>query len=658
MFFCFKVLLENRKLLLEINLVLIIIFIPFLPNILPFMKIEPNFVCARETIVSTSEIFFNQDFSSISKESFFFKCTREEICGGDNITLNSEIQYFSFVANYFKIITVENSNLKLQINCKEIENSSLNSFYVFYTIGIIISSTFEEKYINSKFLKYFILILLSLLLNFVFLVLINFGKLNILKPFSLGFAIFSINLGIYYYLITKLSISQYINLKGQEERKYFLVYLNSHLDSKNLVNIQSFELNFYSSISSLLQILIFYYYKNWIYNFSIFAIVSIINLLIFFFVHILEEKENRIIKKKFCSNIHGSDFQKFTPYSSRDSCICIDTENLNFDYMVKIQTKEKINNIKAFINIHNLKEINSLYPDNNLQNENIFRINKNKKYNKNISDIQLPIPLPKNLIDEPKIVPVHNMPYLNTFKNKVSILSNKLTINQTLLSSRTNRNHYYSYLDSNPFSKKKQKNKFLKFKKFLKMISCKNSFNFINICIYIMVNISIQFSNFYIDKFSYFHFSGNFSNFFLNAVILYVAEILSFITFDSFCRKFLGNFKNMNTNKQPYAELCLILILALSSTIIQVALVSLNNELLLIFLTVHKFATVYLTLIVVLKLENTQDVLMFKNRRKISNTSRISVFITYFIIINFQNSFLLLASLYYICFLVIVKINL
>jgi hypothetical protein len=669
MIFFFKFFQDYRELVLRINLVMIIIFIPFLPNLLPFMKIEPDFTCTRDTLISTTEIYLHENFSSISKVSPFFKCTSEQICGGDNVTLNSEIQFTSFVSNYYKILFQQDLNEKIKINCQEIENSTLNNFYLFYTIGIIIASILEENYLNSKFFKNFIIILLSLFLNIIFLILIYYGKINLVKTFSLGYTIFSINFGFYYYLITKLSISQFIHFKGQEERKDFLIHSNSHMDSKNLIKIQSFELNFYSSISSLLHILIFYYHKNWVYNFSIFAIFSVSNLIIFFLIYRIEEKENKIIKKIHHNNSHKNyvqnfqDFQNFTPCSSRDSSICVEREKMDFDYMVKIQVKEKINPIKGFSSTHNLTELNILNPDKidkidkKEKKDKKFQKNKSQNFDVNTSHIPLPIPTLKNQIPIPKVIPIHNVPYLNTMNHKVSVISNRLTTTQTLLSSRTHRlNQHYSNLDSPLPPKKNQKNNFHKFKKFLKIISCKKHNYFINITLFLMVNINHQFTNFYIDKFSYIHFSGNVNNLFLNGVFLYSAEILSLITFDQFRRKFLGNFINMSNNKQLYAELCLILVIALCCTIIQVAIVNSNNELLLLFLTVHKFASVYLMLIVIIKLENTKDVLMFKNRRKMSNISRISVFVSYYIINSFQNSFLLLASVYYICFLVIIKI--
>jgi hypothetical protein len=313
--------------------------------------------------------------------------------------------------------------------------------------------------------------------------------------------------------------------------------------------------------------------------------------------------------------------------------------------MVKIQIKEKVNPIKAFSSTHNLLDMNILNPS---------EITPQSRLQSELpKQIQIQVPLQ---VPVPKIIPipVSTVPYMNTLNHKVSVISMKISNTQTLISEGTHRfnQHYYETYSN----KKKQKNSFEKFKKFLKNISCKNHSYFINLTLYLIVSINFQFTNSYIDKYSYVHFNSSTSiNLFLNGVSLYFSEFLAIITFSQFRRKF-NEANRRNNYQQPYAELLLILITALSCTVIQVAVLNNNNQLLLLFLILQKFASVYLLLMIMTKLENTKDVLMFRNRIKMTNLSRLSVFITYALVRCFQNSFLVLASLYYICFLVIIKI--
>jgi hypothetical protein len=192
-----------------LNITLAFLLLPFMPIMIPFYQIEPNYLCKND---------MNNSFKI---------CEIEEICSNNNyITLQNDTSFKTFKYSFY--------DLHKRVACRDI--FSLKYFYLFYYLGVLFGKILVDFAKVHTILRHF-LFLVSVTLNCVILLIYLFKGVN----FDLLFPIFSFNSGLCFYFLS------------------FILY-DTIEDKRRSLNIL---LNGIYAIGALVHICLFYFTQDW-----------------------------------------------------------------------------------------------------------------------------------------------------------------------------------------------------------------------------------------------------------------------------------------------------------------------------------------------------------------------------------------------------------
>jgi hypothetical protein len=244
-----------REKIKHLNLILAYLFIPFIPIMISFYRIEPEFVC-------------NPELSGILK-----KCEFEEICSNTgNLNYHNDFSYYSFKYSYY--------DLHKRVACKEF--FALNYFYLFYYLGILFGKVLVDFAKFHTILRHCLLIVSLSLHCFILGIYIVEGV-----NFDILFPIFIINSGMCFYILSYLLYSV-INEKWK--------------DFNYIINIAY-------CLCAIFHISMFYFTKTWVNNAYCFIAITVLCLFLYLVTYITpsSQEDGSVLLTKRCIKLNNEE---------------------------------------------------------------------------------------------------------------------------------------------------------------------------------------------------------------------------------------------------------------------------------------------------------------------------------------------------------------